>query len=177
MNSVFKNGSSLVMSEHPALSTYTSPPRGGKPCLQLGPGAQPHKHITRFTLHLKAQKPARRPSASAPWQGKEWEGPHGGCGSPWQGREWEGPHGRCGSWPRENTALSLPIFQGVGARGPGEAGEGEGVARHLVLHCCFVFPSPFSLPCYYPWLRDIVFVTKTLFSTLHNLEKGHLNGT
>lgn len=162
MNYVFKDGSSLVMSEHPALSTYrgqggTSPPRGGKQCSQLGPRAEPHKHITWFMLHLKTQKSALRP------RDRERSGrTHTGSVA--------AAPGRTQPWP----SLS---GKGWESGAQERLGEGEGDAGHLALSSCFVSASPFFLPCYYPWLQDIVFVTKTLFPILHNLEKGHLNGT
>ena len=161
MNYVFKNGSSLVMSEHPALSTYrgrggTSPLRAGKQCSQLGPQAEPHKHITWFMLHLKTLKSALRPPDRE------------SSGRTHTGSVAAAP-ARTQPWP----SLSSKGWESAAQERPG---EGEGDACHLALSC-FVSASPFFLPCYYPWLQDIVFVTKTLFPTLHNLEKGHLNGT
>lgn len=57
-------------------------------------------------------------------------------------------------------------------QGLGGTGGGEGGAYHLVLYHCFVCPSWFPLPCYYPLLQDTVFVVETLFFLPITLEKG-----
>lgn len=87
-----------------------------------------------------------------------------------------GGHTHWEVWQLPQGEQSPALFQRMRARGWERLGEGERAACHLVLYYCFVFPSRFSLLCYYPQLQDIVFVTQTLFF-LHNLEKGHLNGT
>lgn len=51
------------------------------------------------------------------------------------------------------------------ARGGREWGRG-GATCHLLPYYCFVFPSRFSLPCYYPGLQDIVVLHKPYFSFL-----------
>lgn len=140
-------GSSLIMSEYTTLSTYNRSKKGSPSwygaAVPLALGTSAHAcHMVQ--TYFKTQKPALGPLTSASWQGKEWEDTLGGVAA---------APGRAEPHPSP--------FQQMRARA-GEAGGGEGEACHLVLYYCFVFPSWFSLPCYYPWLQDVVFVTKTL---------------
>lgn len=164
MNSHIQNGSSLIMSKFPTLSPYTRSmkdlpsPRWEAVLMAPGMGTRALSRGLCCTVKHKSQP----------------------CGLQFLPLDRERSRRthtrRCGSCPRENTALSLSLFQGMRARGWERHGQGQGDTCRLVLYDCFVFPSWLSLPCYYPWLQDIVFVTKTLFPC-HNLEKGHLNGT
>lgn len=149
-------GSSSLMCKCTTLSTCNgSPlPHAGQQCYRLW--AQAHTYTTRVPPHLKAQRPALPPSLSASGWGKEWEDPS---------------TRRCGSRPRENR-VPFPSPQWRSARGWEGLGEGEGGAYHLVLYYCFVCPSWFPLPCYYPLLQDTVFVVETLFFPPITLEKG-----
>lgn len=162
MNYVFKNGSSLVMSEHPALSTYrgqggTSPPRGRKQCSQLGPGVEPHKHITWFMLHLKTQKSALRPSVSASRQGKEWEDPH------WE--VWQLPQGEHSPVP--------PSLTRAGSQGP-RRGWGKGRETHAIWFCppALFSPHHFSFPVITLDFRILCLLQKLCFQPSITLKKG-----
>lgn len=146
-----------MMSKCTALSTCNRSVKNlthaGQQCHWLWTYA--HTCTARVLLHLKTQRPALPPPVSASGWGKEWE---------------DTGTRRCGSCPRENRAPS-PSPQQRRARGWEGRGRGEGDACHLVLYHCFVCPSWFPLPCYYPLLQDTVFVVKNLIFSPITLEK------